>query len=310
MGDPAGIGPELCLRLLHEPAVRMLCEPMIYGSAALLEAVARECGPALEPGAPVVDCAGDEAAAVAPGVPTAAGGRVACACIRAALQAVLEGRADALVTAPISKAALRLAGVAFPGHTEMLAHLTGARRYAMMFAAEGLVVSLATIHVPYARVPDTLSTAGILDVIELTAEALRRLGTASPRLAVCGLNPHAGEGGLFGREEQEIILPAVRAARERGFSVSGPLPPDTAFLPEARRRADAIVAMYHDQGLIPFKMLAFDRGVNVTLGLPIVRTSPDHGTAFDIARQGSASPGSMREAVRWAVRLAAGSRKS
>jgi 4-hydroxythreonine-4-phosphate dehydrogenase len=174
----------------------------------------------------------------------------------------------------------------------------------MMLASDALTVSLVTTHTALAAVPRLLTPERIVDVIRLTADAMRRLGRRSPRIVVCGLNPHGGEGGLFGREEITAIRPAVQRARRSGLNVEGPLPPDTAFLRERRRATDAYVAMYHDQGLIPFKMLAFDRGVNVTLGLPIVRTSPDHGTAFDIAWKGKASPNSMIQSVLLALRLA------
>jgi 4-hydroxythreonine-4-phosphate dehydrogenase len=304
MGDPAGIGPEVCLKAIRDPRVLDACAPIVYGSAAVLEAAAEACGTALESRSSVVDCAGIDAGDVKPGRTSAACGRAAAACIRAAVKAALDGEVEAVVTAPISKEAFGLAGIPYPGHTEMLADLTGAWRYAMMLASDRIVVTLATIHMAYAHVPSALSTDGLLDAMELTVDALRRLGLAAPRLVVCGLNPHGGEGGMFGREEIDIIEPAVRAGRARGWNVVGPLPPDTAFVPERLKTADAHIAMYHDQGLIPFKMLAFGEGVNITLGLPIVRTSPDHGTAFDIAWQGKASAGSMVQAILWALRLA------
>ena len=322
MGDPAGIGPEICLRAIQDPNVLDVCVPVVLGDAAVLDAVAGACGLPM-PGdvvslaewtgcgacdsrgvAPaVIDCAAMDGP-VEPGKPCAACGLAAQTYIRHAVTAAMDGRVAGMVTAPISKEALGLAGVPYPGHTEMLADLTGAWRYAMMMASDRLIVTLATLHMAYAHVPNALSTEGLLDVMELTVDALRRLGKSIPRLVVCGLNPHGGENGLFGREEIDVIAPAVRAGRERGWDIIGPLPPDTAFLPDRLASADAHIVMYHDQGLIPFKMLAFDEGVNITLGLPIVRTSPDHGTAFDIAWQGKASPGSMVQALLWAVRLA------
>ena len=166
-----------------------------------------------------------------------------------------------------------------------------------------MAVSLVTIHVPYAAVPKLITQKRIADVIELTCDAMKRLGRKKPHIVVCGLNPHSGENGLFGKEEQNIIAPVVQKARAKGLNIEGPLPADTAFLPEKRKKADAYVVMYHDQGLIPFKMLAFDRGVNITLGLPIVRTSVDHGTAFDIAWKSEASPESLIQSILWAVRL-------
>jgi 4-phospho-D-threonate 3-dehydrogenase / 4-phospho-D-erythronate 3-dehydrogenase len=320
MGDPAGIGPELCLRLLGHARVLRCCVPAVFGDAAVLERVAAATGlpwplagvetrplsgATAAAGPSIVDCAAIRADRVKPGRTQAACGRAAYAYIRAAAEAVMAGRAAALVTAPISKEALHAAGVAYPGHTELLTALTGASRVCMMLTAPEITVSLVTTHVSYAKVPSLLNVKRILDVISLTAAAMERMGRPRPRITVCALNPHGGEGGLFGREELRIIGPAVAAAQAAGYRVEGPLPPDTAFTPRARRATDACVVMYHDQGLIPFKTLAFDKGVNVTLGLPIVRTSPDHGTAFDIAWQGKASPSSMIESVRLACRLAA-----
>ena len=303
MGDPAGVGPELCLRALVEPAVLEQAAPVVYGDLGVLRRVAETCGLPPPGAANVVDLAALDAREVRPGEVQAVCGRAAAEYIRAAVDAALAGRVRAIVTAPIHKEALRMAGVPYPGHTEMLAALTGAQRHCMMMASARIVVSLATTHVPLDDVPRRLSTRGILDAIELTADAMERILGRPPRLAVCALNPHAGEHGLFGHEERDVIQPAIDTARANGLTVEGPLPPDTAFLPARQRSVDAYVVMYHDQGLIPFKMLAFDDGVNVTLGLPIVRTSVDHGTAFDIAWRGTASARSLFEAVRWAVRL-------
>lgn len=319
MGDPAGIGPELCLRLLESAEIRAQCTPVVFGQADLLKRVAGVAGlpftgrvmsadewgrnPAPE-GPTTVDGSSLDAASVEPGLVSAACGRFAAVCIENAVAAVQRGEAAALVTAPIHKEALRLGGVPFPGHTEMLASLTGARRVCMMLASEQMAVSLATVHVALADVPACLTREGILDALELTDAVFRRLRQRPPRIVVCALNPHAGEHGLFGGEDETVVAPAVAEARRRGILAEGPVPPDTAFLPERREQTDAYVAMYHDQGLIPFKMVSFESGVNVTLGLPIVRTSPDHGTAFDIAWQGKASAASFFEAVRWALRLA------
>jgi 4-hydroxythreonine-4-phosphate dehydrogenase len=225
--------------------------------------------------------------------------------VQLAVQAAQQGHIRAVVTAPLHKEALHIAGVPYPGHTEMLAALTGCQHYCMMMASPAINVCLATTHIALAGVASSLSISRILEVIRLGDDAMRRFGIASPRLTVCGLNPHAGENGLFGDEEQRLILPAVQAARADGIRVSDPLPPDTAFIPSMREKTDAYIVMYHDQGLIPFKMLAFETGVNVTLGLPLVRTSVDHGTAFDIAWQGTASAGSLAAAVQTAVRLSA-----
>jgi 4-hydroxythreonine-4-phosphate dehydrogenase len=215
----------------------------------------------------------------------------------------MAGGVQAVVTGPIHKEALQLAGVRFPGHTEILAAMTGSRSVCMMMASREITVSLVTTHVNYEAVPEMLSRRRIVEVIRLTAEAVGRIRRRAPRLVVCGLNPHAGEHGLFGAEEDEIIVPAVEDARKKGFNVEGPIPADTAFVPTRRRTTDAYVCMYHDQGLIPFKMLAFETGVNITLGLPIVRTSVDHGTAFDIAWQGKASAESLVQAILMAADL-------
>jgi 4-phospho-D-threonate 3-dehydrogenase / 4-phospho-D-erythronate 3-dehydrogenase len=303
MGDAAGIGPEICLKAIRDPRVHAVCRPRLYGSPAVLEAVSERCRIPWDTCRDVVACTDLAPAAFEPGAVSAACGRAAAACITAAVRAAMEREVRAVVTAPISKEALGLAGVPYPGHTEMLADLTGAWRYAMLLASDRIIVSLATIHMAYAHVPAALSVEGLLDVMALTRDALRRLGRAAPRLAVCGLNPHGGEAGRFGREEIEIIAPAIAAGRARGWALEGPLPPDTAFIPQRLAAVDAVIVMYHDQGLIPFKMLAFDTGVNITLGLPIVRTSPDHGTAFDLAWTGEASAESMVQALLWAVRL-------
>lgn len=319
MGDPAGVGPELSLRLLVEPSVLAECVPVIFGDASVLRRVARECRlappAAVVPvdqwrrsptaaGAMVVDLQALDGEKVAPGRVAAGCGRAAYAYIEASAAAALAGHVAAVVTNPINKEALSLAGVDFPGHTEIFESLTGAKRVCMMLASDTLIISFVTTHVGYVDVPGRLSQQRILDVIELTAQAVSAICGRPARLSVCGLNPHGGEHGLFGRrEEEELIAPAVEAARAAGIDVEGPLPPDTAFVPARLAHRDAIVCMYHDQGHIPFKMLAFDTGVNVTLGLPIIRTSVDHGTAFDIAWGGKASASSLIAAVHWAVAL-------
>ena len=235
---------------------------------------------------------------------SAAGGRAAIEAITGAICLALGRRVDAIVTAPISKEAIRAAGSPFPGHTEMLATFTGAKRHAMMLVGGPLRVSLATIHVPLAQVPSLITTRGVREVIELTWDAVRSFGLRRPKIAVCGLNPHAGEGGMMGDEERRIIAPVVRALAKKGIPVSGPYPADTIFFRAARGEFAAVVAMYHDQGLGPLKTLAFDTGVNLTLGLPIIRTSVDHGTAFDIAGKGIASPESLLAAVELAATMA------
>ena len=324
MGDPAGVGPELCLRALADPGVRRLCAPVLFGNLSVLERVSKATGLPLPKGlriirparggadlgnleadsAVLVDCEVAAGAALEPGKVNAACGAAAYSFIETAIHEALAGRIAAVVTAPIHKEALRLAGVPHPGHTEIFTTLTGAARSCMMLWSPALAVSMVTTHIGYAEVPARLSVKRIRDVIELTAAALATLNGRAARLAICGLNPHAGEHGLFGqREEERFIEPAVVEARATGIAIEGPLPPDTAFTKQRRQQFDGIVTLYHDQGHIPFKMLAFEDGVNVTLGLPIVRTSVDHGTAFDIAWQGVASPTSLIKAIECAVRL-------
>ncbi len=304
MGDPAGVGPELCAKACADRQIAGICEPVVAGNARVLEAAAALAG--VPPPQRVIECA-----SVREDFPR---GRVDAECGRAAfdaldraIEACLSGEAAAIVTAPLNKAALHAAGIAEPGHTEILARRTRAPRHALMLHSDRIACVFVTCHQSLASVPGSLSIGRILDVIGLAREALQKMREKPPRLALLGLNPHAGEGGLFGDEERRIIAPAAAEARLRGMDVTGPLPPDTAFTPEALRRFDGHVCMYHDQGGIPFKMLSFEDGVNVTLGLPIVRTSVDHGTAFDLAWQkGSpASPSSLLAAIRLAVRLAA-----
>ncbi|MDY3560966.1 4-hydroxythreonine-4-phosphate dehydrogenase PdxA [Gemmata sp. JC673] len=306
MGDPAGVGPELCLRLVRSEEVRELCEPLVYGDLGLLRRVAAQLRwPEPDPAA-VRDLTTFDGGcdAIVPGHVSAACGAAAYRYFTTAIDDALAGRIDAVATAPLHKEALHTAGFPFPGHTEILATRTSAERSCMMLTAEAITCSLVTVHVGYREVPGLLTVERICDTIELTADAMRRIRGRDPRLLVCGLNPHAGEHGLFGdREEERIIVPAIEASRAKGIDVSGPLPPDTAFLPKHRARCDAYVCMYHDQGLIPLKALAFEEAVNVTLGLPIVRTSVDHGTAFDIAWQGVADVSSLIQAVKLAVKL-------
>jgi 4-hydroxythreonine-4-phosphate dehydrogenase len=277
-GDPAGIGPEIAGRAAADSRVRAVCDPIVYSPP--------------------------DGASFAPGVLSADAGRIAYDTIVRAVNDATRGVVDGIATAPINKEALRLAGLAWNGHTDMIAHLTGSSRVAMMFDSEALRVVLATVHVALADVPRALTRNVLEDTIALTAHELPRFGIAVPRIAVAGLNPHAGEHGLFGRGEEMVIEPAVATCRAAGLNVSGPFPGDTVFVRAHRGEFDVVVACYHDQGLIPVKMLAFGQAVNVTLGLPIVRTSVDHGTAFDIAGKGIADPQSMIAAVLLAARLA------
>lgn len=323
MGDPAGVGPELCLRLLADAETTSQAVPIVFGDVGVLRRVAGQCGlPAptrvvaaecwqkhgRELDQPtVLDLQAIEADGVTPGQVDAATGLASYRYIEAAIAAAMGGTVAAVVTGPIHKEALHAAGIRFPGHTEIFADHTATSRWCMMLTSPEITCSLVTTHIGYRDVPGQLSAARILEVIELTAEAMQRICGRPPRLTVCGLNPHAGEHGLFGNgEEEQVIAPAVAAARAQGIDVCGPLPPDTAFVPRQRQATDAFICMYHDQGLIPLKALAFDTAVNVTLGLPIVRTSVDHGTALDIAWRGVAAASSLLQAFRLATRLANG----
>ena len=320
LGDPAGVGPELIAAAFAARHEAGLAPFFAVGGAATLAAAARARGLAL-----AVESIGhpEEAAAVfpralpvfgamdaasRPGAPDDAGAQAAFASLRQATEIVRLGAARALVTMPVAKAALAVAGFAFPGQTEFLASACARPEddAVMMLAGPSLRAVPLTVHCALAEVPGLLTTAMIVRKARIVHEALRRdFGLAAPRLAVAGLNPHAGESGRFGTEEEAIIAPAVAALREQGLDVTGPVPGDALFTPRARAGYDAALAMYHDQALIPLKALEFDEGVNVTLGLPIVRTSPDHGTAFDIAGQGIAHPGATIAAIRMAGTIAA-----
>lgn len=355
MGDPAGIGPEVCLHLLRNESVAAECVPIVFGSAAVLRRVSERTGipftaPVLtnpvaggtdhghqsdavaggtdpghqsdavaegtDPGRPqcgrlqisspsVLDLPFAAANDFEPGKVDPRCGEAAYQFVLAAIDAGLAGQIDAIATAPLNKEAMHAAGHKYPGHTEIFAERMRAERSCMMLTSEELTCSFVTVHVGYREVPDLLSVERILEVIDLTVIAMRRIRGREPKLLICGLNPHAGENGLFGdREEERFVVPAVAAARARGISIEGPLPPDTVFLPWRRKAFDAVVCLYHDQGHIPLKALAFDSAINTTLGLPVIRTSVDHGTAFDIAWQGKASPNSLFEAVKLAARLA------
>ena len=281
-GDPSGIGPEIASAALRDPRVAGVCQPRLYG-----------------PHAP------DEIAGFPAGRVHAPSGRAAHDAIVAATRDALAGRVAAIVTAPINKEAFAAAGLPWRGHTELLADLCGVTDVAMMFWSEPLRVVLASVHVPLRDVPSVLTFDRWLRTIRLTSTSLWRFGIERPRIAVAGVNPHAGEHGLLGSEEADVVAPAIAQAAREGADVAGPFPADTVFVRAIRGEFDVVIAAYHDQGLIPIKVVAFGRAVNVTLGLPIIRTSVDHGTAFDIARQGRANPESLIEAVLLAVRLAA-----
>jgi 4-hydroxythreonine-4-phosphate dehydrogenase len=280
VGDPAGIGPEIARKALADTRLSSLCDMILYGPSS-----------------------DDEVARFQRGRVSVEAGRAAYDAIVAATSDARDGRIDAIATAPINKEAFAAAGLPWRGHTDLLAHLTGSARVAMMFYAEALRVVLATVHIPLAEVPRALTRDLVEGTIDLAARELPRFGISQPRLAMAGLNPHAGEHGVIGREDDEVLAPAVAARRAAGISVEGPFPADTIFVRAMRGEFDAVIACYHDQGLIPIKLVAFGQAVNVTLGLPIVRTSVDHGTAFDIAGKGVADPSSLIEAIRLAARL-------
>lgn len=304
MGDPAGIGPELCLRLLQNNAIRQVCTPVIFGDLSVLRRVSALLSLPFDAGdVRDLHCIAD--AIFTPGQVDARCGDAAFRYVLAAIDAGLSGEVNAVATASLNKEAMHAAGHKYPGHTEIFAERMSAPRSCMMLTSPELTCSFATVHVGLCDVPGLLTVQRVLDVIELTAEAMRRIRGREPKVVCCGLNPHAGENGLFGqREEERFIIPAIEAARAQGIHIEGPLPPDTAFLAWRRRQTDAFMCMYHDQGHIPLKALAFDSAINTTLGLPVIRTSVDHGTAFDIAWQGRANPNSLFEAVTLAARMA------
>ena len=321
-GDPAGIGPELALAAWQMRAERALPPFAYLGSAAGLAELAERLGLAVqlrsvgwdEAGAcfatalPVIEL--DNHAPACPGRPDPANAAGVIEAIERGVEAVETGRAAAIVTNPIAKSVLYAAGFQHPGHTEFLAELAGRGRDAplrpvMMIWSEGLAVIPVTIHIPLEAVPGQLTTELIIETARIAAADLsRRFGVARPRLALCGLNPHAGEGGALGKQDMTVVAPAVERLQALGIDASGPYPADTLFHAAARATYDAVLAMYHDQALIPIKTLAFDTGVNVTIGLPFVRTSPDHGTAFAIAGSGAARPTSLIEALKVADHIA------
>lgn len=318
MGDPAGIGPEVVLKAVAEAEVQRACVPVIVGDAQLLAHTARtldlQCGydivrrgePLLEShDGPLIYHLDNISGHVEPGIESGTAGRAAAEYIEAAVELCAAGSVDAISTAPINKRALFLGGYSFPGHTEFLTHLTRAEQSAMAFVASNLRIVLISTHVPLADAIRLVERDRIISVVKLTDRELKRWGIARPRLAVAALNPHGGEGGLFGVEESAEIVPAVEACRDgEGIDVSGPFSADTVFLRASRGEFDAVVSCYHDQAMIPIKCLSFGEAVNVTLGLPFIRTSVDHGTAFDIAGRGVAEHSSMVAAITLAARLA------
>ncbi len=318
-GDPAGVGPEIIWRALAENDLGTLVRPVVLGDPTALHKAAEALGlrPRLnliadpgegrfEPGViDLIPCSELTAEAHRFGRSDAACGQAAYRAVVRAVELVRSGKAEALCTAPLAKISLHAAGHLYPGHTELLAELSRAEgEPVMLLAGPVLKVSLVTTHLPLAEAPGALSVEKIVRVIELTAEFGRRLGLAEARVGVCGLNPHAGEEGLFGRQDEEVVAPAVAEARRRGLGVVGPEPADTLFHRAAAGEFDLIVAMYHDQGLAPLKLLHFHEAVNVTLGLPLIRTSVGHGVAFGLAGRGVADPGSLTAALKLAVKLA------
>ncbi len=303
MGDPNGIGPEVIVKALCGAEIQELCEAVVFGDAEIIQAAADNAG--LKTSFKVKDCSNFCKNDLKPGTVDRKAGQASLDYINTAVSSALAKEIDAVVTAPISKESTHLAGSIYPGHTEMLQDLTSADEAVMMFEGGRFKVMLVTIHTALSEVPGLITKDKVLSTIRITYESLIDLfKIAEPKIVVCGLNPHAGESGAFGDEEINHIVPAVKQAREMGINIEGPLPADTLFYYANQGKWDAVVAMYHDQGLIPFKMVSFDEGVNITLGLPIIRTSPDHGTAFDIAWRGKADPTSMTQAIKVAARLA------
>lgn len=319
MGDPAGIGPEVVVKALSDPVLRQKARYIIYGMNELLSYAAdlaeydvfwwRDQFNGRLRGYPhdvvVVDYDQYSMLGHAIRQPSKMGGEASMRFCLDAIEAANKKLVDAVVTAPIAKESWKLAGYHWPGHTELFAAKTNTRRFAMMFAGGPIKVVLATVHLPLMGVWNKLNIGAVFQPIELIHQALTEsFDIPKPRIAVAGLNPHASENGQFGDEEERIITPAITMARDQGIDVTGPYPGDTVFLRARDGQFDAVVAMYHDQGLIPVKLLAFDQAVNLTIGLPIIRTSPDHGTAFDIVGRNRANPGSMRAAIEMAIDIA------
>lgn len=326
MGDPSGVGPEICLKLLDEFRSDLPQDfgvPIVLGDMDVLRRVAKKCDLLMPENVAsvsdarleetinsanrplVVDLESTDIDQIQPTELSAISGSAAFGYIEKSIELSLAGVIDAVTTAPINKRALHMAGQKYPGHTEIFTEQSGARQSCMMQYSDEVTCSFVTTHVGYHEVPDLLTQERIVEVLKLSFDALTAINDRPPNFVVCGLNPHAGEDGLFGqREEERIISPAIDEAKKLGFEIEGPLPPDTCFLPARRKTTDCFICMYHDQGHIPLKALAFDCAVNCTLGLPIIRTSVDHGTAFDIAWKGIASPSSLRAAFQLATKLA------
>jgi 4-hydroxythreonine-4-phosphate dehydrogenase len=300
LGDPAGIGPEIVLRAVMDARVTECCEPVVVGSRAVLERVASETGARIPAGLAVEDCFGGEG--VAPGIVQAAAGRAAAAWLQRAVELALAGEVEAMATAPLNKDALSLAGVPYLDHTEGLKQLTASRYVQTMFVLDELRIFFATRHMSLAEAIAALTAESVAEALSEADGSLKRFGLSAPRFALAALNPHAGENGLFGDEETLVLAPAVELARAAGVKVDGPVAADSVFHLCRQGRYDAVMSLYHDQGHIAAKSIDFERTVAITTGLPFVRSSVDHGTAFDIAWQGKASAVSMVEAITAAAR--------
>ena len=304
MGDPTGVGPEIILKTFIKEDIFKYCTPVIIGDAVFLKKTAEYLHiPPLPSPVSVFDLK-NIPEGIHPGKPSRDGGRSAIEYIKVAVEMAMAKKVDAITTSPINKEAIHMAGYTYPGHTEMLAEFTHTDDYAMMIAGEDIRVVLVTTHHALKDVSRLITKEKVLRVIRLTYRSLKLWGFLNVRIGVSALNPHAGEGGIFGNEERKIIIPAIHDAQREGINVNGPFPADTLFTSVKRTEFDAIVVMYHDQGLIPVKMVSFGKAVNITLGLPFIRTSVDHGTAYDIVGKGIADPSSLIEAVKLAAQLA------
>lgn len=304
LGDVCGIGPEITIKALNNQEIYQFCKPVVIGDYGALEKAANVLSSKIPKNLNIVSVTHLDESNLVHGKPTKEVGKAAIAYVKKAVQLAKQGEIDGIITCPVNKAVINKAGIPFSGHTELLAKLTNTKRYAMLLSGNKVNVVLVTIHVPLKDVPKLISVEKVLNVIDLTHQFLKeKMGISNPKLAVTGLNPHAGEGGLIGREEEEIIAPAVREAKSRGLDIEGPLPSDTVFYFAKEGKYYVVICMYHDQCLAPFKMLHFRDGVNITMGLPIIRTSVDHGTAYDIAGKGTANPASLIAAIKMASRL-------
>jgi 4-hydroxythreonine-4-phosphate dehydrogenase len=304
IGDPAGVGPEVALKAIQSPEVTALCEPVIIGDISVIEeAVEKMRLPMSIDNLSLIPLYRIKTCDFTRSNPSAENGAASVAYIAKAIELAVSKAVDAIVTAPISKESLKMAGLHWPGHTEMLAELTSTKDYAMVFYSRNIRLILATIHTAIKDIPAMITEKRILKTIIMAKKACAIMGIKNPEIAVAGLNPHAGEAGMFGSEETEAITPAIKKAQSLGIKASGPYPADALFHRAYRGDYDMVVCMYHDQGLAPLKMIAFDDAVNITIGLPFIRTSPDHGTAYDIAWKGIANPSSMIEAIKLATKL-------